>query len=141
MRARITNTFVPGKSALGLTMNDLLRWFTTTLSVLAVAASAALLASDVKLGLHLRPSSATLSAAPLLLIGISFLIFQAMIRPRWSELLKNVLLAGAFLLWGAVQLMPQNALAPRLANLVIALYVVDLAWVMLSTLGSKRQPG
>jgi hypothetical protein len=41
------------------------------------------------------------------------------------------------LLWGAIQLIPQNAVALRLGNLVIALYVLDLAWVIL---GSKSSP-
>jgi hypothetical protein len=48
-------------------------------------------------------------------------------------LLKNALLAATFLLWGAIQLMPQNATSMRLGNVVIALYVVDLAWVVLGT--------
>jgi hypothetical protein len=74
-----------------------------------------------------------ISAAPLLLVGASFLILQPLLRLGRLELLKNVLLAATFLLWGAVQLMPQNALTVRLGNLVIALYVLDLAWMTLGT--------
>jgi hypothetical protein len=52
--------------------------------------------------------------------------------------MKNVLLAGTFLLWGAIQLMPQNHLAERLGNVVIVLYVVDLAWTNFSATNSQK---
>jgi hypothetical protein len=42
-----------------------------------------------------------------------------------------VLLAMTFILWGIVQLMPQNALSARLGNVVVALYVLDVAWAIL----------
>ncbi len=77
------------------------------------------------------PSAAASSAVPLLAVGLSFLLVQPMIRPRWTGLLKNVLIAVTFLLWGVVQLMSQNPLSKRLGDLVIALYVVDLAWTIL----------
>jgi hypothetical protein len=70
----------------------------------------------------------------LLLVGTAFLTMQPLIRPRLVELLKNALLAVTFLLWGGIQFMPQNATSLRLGNVVIALYVLDLAWVIL---GSK----
>jgi hypothetical protein len=75
----------------------------------------------------------------LLLVGTSFLLVQPMLRPRLLDLLKNLVLAGTFLLWGIVQLMPQNALSIRLGNLVIALYVLDLAWITLGTAISPRK--
>lgn len=123
-------------------MNSFLRWLTVVLVVLALAASVGLLVNDARLGVPLGLSAAAISAAPLLLVGISFLIFQPMIRPRWTELLKNLLLAATFILWGVVQLMPQTALSQRLGDLVIVLYVLDLAWVILAGLASnQRQPG
>jgi hypothetical protein len=61
-----------------------------------------------------------------------------MTRPPWADLLKNILLASAFILWGIVQLMAQNALSKRLGNVVIALYVLDLAWVILVGLNPAR---
>jgi hypothetical protein len=78
-------------------------------------------------------SAPVISAAPLLLIGVSCLVFQAMLRPRWTEMVKNMLLAAAFLLWGVVQLMVQSALSKKLGDLVIALFVLDLAWVILGS--------
>jgi hypothetical protein len=114
-------------------LNNILRWISYVLAVLALAAGMALLIGDAKLWTLPGLPPATISAAPLLLVGASFLILQPILRPRWTELLKNALLAATFLLWGAIQLMPQNATSARLGNVVIALYVLDLAWVVLGT--------
>lgn len=76
---------------------------------------------------------AYISAVPLLLIGVSFLVAQLILRPRWTDLLKNILLAATFILWSVVQLMEQNSLSKKLGDVVIALYVVDLAWVILAS--------
>jgi hypothetical protein len=114
-------------------LNNILRWISYALAVLALAAGMALLIGDAKLWTLPGLPPATISAAPLLLVGASFLILQPILRPRWTELLKNALLAATFLLWGAIQLMPQNATSARLGNVVIALYVLDLAWVVLGT--------
>ncbi len=109
----------------------ILRWVSCGLAVLALLAGAALLL------LGARPAgglpSVVISAAPLLLVGVAFLALQPVLRPRPSELLKNVLLALTFLLWGGLQFLPQNSLSMWLENLVIVLYVVDLAWVILGT--------
>jgi hypothetical protein len=115
-----------------------LRWISYGLAVLALAASVALLIGDAGLGILPRFSSAA-TAAPLLLVGTSFLFVQPILRPRLLELFKNVLLAATFLLWGIVQFMPQNAMSSRLGNLVIALYVLDLAWMTLGTVNSRER--
>jgi len=111
----------------------ILRCFSYVLAILALAACVGLLVGDVGIGNLTQLSPAAASAAPLLLVGTSFLFVQPALRPRLLDLSKNVLLAGTFLLWGIVQLMPQNALSIRLGNLVIALYVLDLAWITLGT--------
>lgn len=118
-------------------LNQVMRWISNSLAVLALAASIVLLGVGTITG-SLPRLSAAISAAPLLLVGTSFLFVQPILRPRRLELLKNVLLAATFLLWGVVQLMPQNAMSFRLGNLVIALYVLDLAWM---TLGTAISPG
>ena len=115
------------------TLNAIFRWSSYGLAILALAASVGLLVGDVGVGILPGLSAAVASATPLLLAGISFLLMQAILRPRFPDLMKNVLLAATFLLWGAIQFMPQNALSIRLGNLVIALYVVDLAWMTLSS--------
>src|ERR1700676_450908 len=114
-------------------MNKILRWLTMVLVAIAVACSIALLTSNAPIDIPLGFSAPVISAAPLLLIGVSFLVVQLMLRPRWTELLKNVLLAAAFILWGVVQLLKKSALSERLGNIVIALYVLDLAWVTLAS--------
>jgi hypothetical protein len=120
-------------------LNHVLRWISYGLAILALAAGIVLLIGDAEQGTLPWLSTAVISAAPLLLVGASFLIMQPIIRPRLAELLKNVLLAGTFLLWGAVQLMPQDAMAKRLGNVVIALYVLDLAWVTLGSAVSQKR--
>jgi hypothetical protein len=118
---------------------EILRWISYGLAVLALAASLGLIIGDVGIGGLPPVQAATSSAAPLLLGGTSFLLVQPILRPRLIDLLKNVLLAATFLLWGIIQFMPQNAMSIRLGNVVIALYVVDLAWVTLDTVISQNR--
>jgi hypothetical protein len=117
----------------------LIRLVAIVLVLLAVVSGLLLLAKDAGItALRALPSS-EVSAAPLLLVGVAFLIAQLIMRPSLADLLKNILLAATFLLWGAVQLMPLNAMSARLGNLVIALYVVDLAWAIVAKLYSTAQ--
>jgi hypothetical protein len=109
------------------------------MAVLALAASIGLLVGDAGMGNLPRFTGALVSAAPLLLVGTSFLFVQPVIRPRLIELLKNVLLAATFLLWGIVQFMPPSAMSLRLGNVVIALYVLDLAWMTLGAVNSLEK--
>lgn len=119
-------------------LNHLLRWISYGLAMLALAGGGALFFDAARPGV-LPNSPVVLTAAPLLLAGASFLVLQPILRLGGVELLRNVLLAGAFLLWGFVQLKPQNATSARLGNVVIALYVVDLAWMIFgSKISAKR---
>lgn len=120
-------------------LNHALRWISYGLAILALAAGIALLIGDAILRALPRLPAAAISAAPLLLVGTSFLMLQPILRPGFADLLKNALLAATFLLWGVIQLMPQNAASKRLGNLVIALYVLDLAWVVLGTRISPKR--
>ena len=117
----------------------LLRSITITLSVLAVAFSGVLLAKDA--GVEILPQLPVhvISAVSLLLVGAASLIVQAMMRLRPKELLKNLLLAATFFLWGIVQLMPHSILSIRLDNLVVALFVLDLAWAALLNVRPSRE--
>src|SRR5690348_6916041 len=119
--------------------NNIFRWFSYGLAVLALAASLALLLGDAGIGTLLWRSATASTAAPLLLVGTSFLFMQPVLRPRLVELLRNVLLAAAFLLWGIVQLMPRSTISMRLGNVVIALYVFDLAWMTLGSVISREK--
>jgi hypothetical protein len=120
-------------------MNKILRHLSIGLVVVAVASSIVLLASDSNMLGGLDRWAAPISAVPLLAVGLAFLVFQPTIRPGWAVLLKSALLAATFLLWGAVQLMPPTIVSRRLGNLVIALYVIELAWTILSSLKATRK--
>ena len=113
-------------------IRQVLNFIAIVLVTLALLSGIALLLKDAGATPLAALPGGMISSAPLLLAGVAFLVAQATMRPGKAELLKNGLLAATFLLWGAVQLMPQNALAARLGNLVIVLYVVDLAWAILA---------
>jgi peptidoglycan/LPS O-acetylase OafA/YrhL len=106
-------------------------------AIAAIACAIVLLASDTKAPIPQLISPAEISAAPLFLIGASLLVFQTTQRVRAAEALKNVLLAAAFLLWGAVQLMKPSAVSQSLGHVVIVLYVLDLAWVILARANAR----
>src|SRR5580700_1379751 len=112
-------------------MQSLLRWTVFGLAVLALAASLGMLIGNPRVTIPDGSLAAAVSAAPLLLAGIAFVMVQPIMRPGSMELVKNLLLAATFLLWGAIQFLPDNAFAKTLGNLVIALYVLDLAWITL----------
>ena len=111
-----------------------------TVAALALASCVLMFARDL-VPAATRPSwAASLPALPLLAIGISFLVVQTVARQRPSQLLKNLLLAATFLLWGVVELLPANATSETLDELVIALFVIDLAWTILPRLRDSRNP-
>jgi hypothetical protein len=137
----------------GPPLQELLRWLTRSLAVLAVLSSFALICVGATPLLTSLPTyianaafrgwslikNLPLSAIPLLLAGSSYVVLQAILRPRPLELLKRLMLGIAFLLWGVVQLMPVSDLAVELGNVVIALYVVDLGLIIWTDL-EKNQP-
>lgn len=68
-----------------------------------------------------------ISATALLSIGLAYLTVQLLAKPRLQELLRRLMVASAFILWGIDQLLPPGTLADVIGDLVIGLYVVDLA--------------
>lgn len=131
---------------------ELLRWLARSLALLAVLSSFALLCVGATPFLSSVPSYVGMAAVrgwrsvkelpisglPLLLAGSSYLVLQAILRPRPLELVKRVMLGIAFLLWGIVQIMHASDLAIELGNLVIALYVVDLGLIVWTDLQKDR---
>jgi hypothetical protein len=77
------------------------------------------------------------SALPLFLVGGSYIALQGILRPAPIELVKRLLLGSAFVLWGIVQLMPPSVLATDLGDLVIALYVLDLGFIIQAELRER----
>ena len=71
-----------------------------------------------------------LAAISLALIAVAYLIYQAAHRPGWRDWVKAILLALAFLLWAANQVLPQPRLAILCNDLAIALFVLDVFLVM-----------
>jgi RsiW-degrading membrane proteinase PrsW (M82 family) len=115
----------------------ILRWTCFVLVIASLAASLLLLVGDPGKFSSLAFSVPAISAVPLFLAGASFLVAQRFAQASWAELLKNLILGAAFLLWAVIQLLPKNAMSRRLGNLVIALYVLDIAW---ATLGKVIPP-
>ena len=81
----------------------------------------------------------SISALPLLLIGVAYLCLQARLRPPPLELVKRAMLASAFILWGVDQLLPAGAAATTLGDVVIVLYIIDLALMMRDTLNTSHK--
>ncbi len=75
-------------------------------------------------------SHSTLAALPLALIGVAYLLYQSVRRPGGAEIFKAVLLAAAFLFWAANQFWPETARATLYNDLAIALFVLDVFFVM-----------
>ena len=113
-------------------MNRVLRRLAIGLVLVALVFSIVLLMEGSNGAIVPVRWTAAISALPLLAIGLSFLLVQPLIRPRRPDLLKNLLLAATFLLWGAAQLMVQNPVAKKLGNVVVVLYVIDLSWAILA---------
>jgi hypothetical protein len=97
------------------------------LAIFAVVASAVLLGVDGFPALATRWGHAPASAAPLILIGTAYLLMSALAHVSPLDLLKRLLLAAAFILWGIDQLMTPGPLARLIGDVVITLYVFDLA--------------
>lgn len=85
-----------------------------------------------------RRQTPWLSAAPLLLTGLGLAAAQWVLKPPFHVVLKRLMLSAAFILWGIVQLMPVNDLSVELGNLVITLYVVELALMVHDELRAVR---
>ena len=119
-------------------MNRILRLLAFTLVAFALILSAGMLANDSTAAAVRGRLAEAISAFALLAVGFAFVLIQMILRPAPQELLKNLLLAATFLLWGIVQLMRQNLLSKTLGDVVIALYVTDLAWTIFASLASKR---
>jgi len=77
-------------------------------------------------------------SAPLLFIGAASAGFQALLRPKPLDLFKALIVSLAFILWGVDQLLPSGRVATTLGDVVITLYVIDLAWVTIDRLKQRN---
>jgi hypothetical protein len=107
-------------------------WPVRVIGALAVLSGFFLLGVDSPLTSQLPAwiSRAVIEAMPLLLVGIAYLAWLAVDRPPMVDLIKQILIAVAFVLWGISLLMPPGPWTRFVGAVVIAIYVFDLAWLM-----------
>jgi hypothetical protein len=138
---RVSSLKRPGERS---ALIELASWLSRSLAILAVLSSAALILVGLTPQLTAligaiaaaaprvlsMVRSLPFSSVPLLTAGLAYILLQLVARPGPLELLKRLMLGAAFLLWGIVQMMPAGHLSNELGNVVIALYVVDLALII-----------
>jgi uncharacterized membrane protein len=64
------------------------------------------------------------------MIALAYLVYQIVHRPPRKEFAKAIMLAAAFLFWGANQLWPSLPQATLYNDIAIALFVLDVFLVM-----------
>jgi hypothetical protein len=89
-----------------------------------------LLARDAFPGLFPARAHDLLAALPLALIAAAYLVYQSIRRPAFTELVKAILLAVAFLLWAANQYWPDLPRATLFNDMAIVLFVFDVFLVI-----------
>ena len=71
-----------------------------------------------------------LAAFSLAMIAVAYMVYQIAHRPARIEFAKATMLAVAFLFWAANQLWPNLAQATLFNDIAIALFVLDVFWVI-----------
>jgi hypothetical protein len=99
--------------------------------ILSLGTVLALLVWDYAPGIFPVNAHNLLGAAPLVLVAVAYLAYQAVLRPSRAELFRAVLLALAFLLWAANQYWPLHPMATLWNDLAIALFVLDVFFVLI----------
>ena len=107
------------------------------LGVAAVVVLVPLLIWDVAPEWFPADAHRVLGALPLALIAVVYFIHQALRRAAPAQYAKAGLVACAFLFWSANQLFPDLPQATLFNDLAIALFVLDLALVMI---GWRAEP-
>jgi len=97
------------------------------LAVAALVPLIPLLVWDARPGLFPANAHDVLGTLPLLLVGLIYLIHQAIRRVSLVDMVRAVILAVAFFFWAANQLWPLSAQATLWNDLAIALFVLDVA--------------
>jgi hypothetical protein len=100
----------------------------------ALATIGILIISDVAAGLRSTSLHSHLGAVALIMIGTSYVSLQIISRRPRHELVKGILLGGAFAFWGIEQLLPASRGTTAMDTAVIAIFVVDLGMIILNGL-------
>jgi len=131
-----TRASTPSHAQRSPLLSQFLHPFTWCIIIFALITGTFLLISDAFTAWQLPHMP--ISAAPLLLIGSAYLIFQVLIHPKPLELFKALIVSSAFILWGIDQLLPTGWFATTLGDIVIVLYVIDLGWMMIDRLREQQ---
>ena len=115
---------------MGLSPRRALRTVPLLLATFALAGIAALLAWDVRPQLFPASAHAVLGSFPLAMIALAWLAYHTPKRASFSEWLKAALLAAAFCFWAANQCLHDAHSATVCNDIAIALFVIDLVWVI-----------
>jgi hypothetical protein len=107
-------------------------WLVRSAAILAVSTGVLALMVDSPMSMNLASllNHSVAEAVPLVLVGIAYLAWLATERPPTVALIKQVLIAVAFVLWGINLLMPAGQWARFVGAVVIAIYVFDLVWLI-----------
>jgi hypothetical protein len=119
--------------------NTLFRGLSAVLFVSALADVALLLIFDILNQLRLTAVHQQAGALAFILIGASFICLQLGSGRRWGEMIKEVLLGTAFVLWGGEQFLEPSPLVTTLDSVVVLIFVCDLSLIIISRLRGKGQ--
>ena len=103
-----------------------------TLAAISLAGVFVLLVGDVRPQLFAANAHALLGALPLAIIAFAWLAHGALKRASLVDLLKATLLSAAFLFWAANQCLSNLRLAVVCNDIAIALFVLDLVFIIAS---------
>ncbi|SRR5581483_6261808 len=95
-----------------------------------IASVGLLLAWDVAPALFPGNAHLLLGAAPLALVAVAYLAYQAVIWPGALQVAKAAMLALAFLFWAVNQVLGDGPRAVLFNDLAIALFVFDVVLTM-----------
>ena len=102
------------------------RVYSLAIGGLALASCAVLLIWDVVPDAFPGNAHVVLGAAPLCLIAVSYLVYQAYLKASPGALLRAIILVLAFLSWAENQALGDGRLSTLFNDLAIGLFVLDV---------------
>jgi hypothetical protein len=111
------------------------------LGVPALVSAAMLLVMDAYPQLLPADARDLLGALPLVFIAVAYLAYEFIRRPGKAELFKATLLALAFLFWAGNQFWSESKWAAPMNDIAIALFVLDVFFVMVGWPASSPDKG
>lgn len=117
-------------------------WVIRAIGLGAIGSAVVLLLVDSPLSARLpvRIGSSEAGAMALLLAGGAFLALIVTHRQGVVEMVKQLFVAAAFILWGVDLLMPAGQWATFVGGVVVAIYVFDLVWLIEANLRRTVRP-